>query len=71
MPCEEGVNFICDGVSRVLDFPEVFRVAALIGVVDTGCLSVSPVDSLKVDARRHIQGGEVPCKVRQKVAAPV
>ena len=54
MPRKESVEFVSDGVSCMLDFPEVFRVATFIGVVNTGCLSVCPVDSLKV-----------PCKVRQ------
>jgi len=64
MPCEESVKFVSDGVSRVLDFPEVFRFAALIGVVDACSLTVSPVDRLLVGARGHIQSGEVSCKVR-------
>ena len=63
MPCKESVKFVSDGVSRVLDFPEVFRIATFIGVVNTGCLSVCPVDSLQVDAGGHVQGGEVLCEV--------
>ena len=63
MPCEEGVKFVCDGVSRVFDFPEVFRFAALVGVVDACSLAIGPVNGLQVSAGRHAEGAEVPCKV--------
>ena len=63
MPCEEGVKFVCDGVSRVFDFPEVLRFAALVGVVDACSLAIGPVNSLQASAGGHVEGGEVPCKV--------
>ena len=71
MPRKESVKFVSDSVSCVLDSPEVLRVAAFIGVVDAGCLSVGPVDSLQVDAGGHVQGGKVLCEVGQEMAAPV